>query len=405
MDLSLYRKRQSAYGGSTQVEKLDYRNKQLFHKALDTSFNSESVTLRGEDYRALVLDDKLTLDVDQKWIAMDNETGLIPGDVVHVHRNDSHWIMVQEDLNERSFRRCVGKRCITQVSWRDDEDIVHTSWAALRGPTETSLKTEARKHLIFERGNEKLALWLPDTDATVGLRRYKYLMVEGEVWEIASVDYFTTPGILELALVEAQDNDYLDNLVDNIARDDKFEYHTTFDKDIDFNIGDVISIEPMLMKNGIDITLEKEQDFEIMECSVDNYEYFPEHQMISFPTPGEIKLTIGYPKIKVFKEYTIAIKSGDANIDNYYIIQGDTDINPLINGKASYDIKHFENGVEANIIGGAWKFDNSYASETSSGTYFIELDFNGQTGQTTLEYIVRGQVVASRAITVRSIFG
>ena len=173
MNLDLYRKRQVAYGGSSPIDKLDYRNKQLFNRALQESFNAEEVVLNNKDWRALILEDKLTLELDQKWIGMPLESNLKPGDVIHVKRNDIHWIMVQTDLSERSFCRCVGKRCVAEITWRDEDDNVHSSWAALRGPTETSIKTEARKHILFDQGNEKVALWLPDTLETKSLRRYK----------------------------------------------------------------------------------------------------------------------------------------------------------------------------------------------------------------------------------------
>ena len=240
MDISLYNKRRASYGGLTQVNKLNYTNKKLFDRACKEAFDSyimvinekedidedtknESKTKAEENItplRGLMLEDKLTLEVDQKWFVLPLETKLKPGDVVKVSKEnweDSYWIMVQEDLAERTFKRCVGKKCVTKVSWRDEDDVVYTSWAALRGPTETSIKSESRGNFLFDRGNEKLALWLPDTEYTLGLRRYKYLMVENEVWKIASVDYFTTPGILELALVEAQDNVWTDNKEDKIA--------------------------------------------------------------------------------------------------------------------------------------------------------------------------------------------
>lgn len=405
MDLGLYRKRQSAYGGSTAIEKLDYRNKKMFYAALEEGFNSEDVIYKDSEWKALILDDKLTLEVDQKWVSMPLESGLRPGDVVHATRNGIRWIMVQEDLTERSFRRCVGKRCVTEVSWRDDNDIVHTSWAALRGPTETSIKTEARKHLLFDQGNEKLALWLPDTENTLGLRRYKYLMVEGEVWEIASVDYFTTPGILELNLVEAQDNKDLDNTSLGIARDRRFTFTNVFDNDLDFQLNEYISLEPCLMKDGIDITLIKDDDF-VFICVPDTYIYDEVHEMVSFSAAGNYQISIGYPGMKLVKEYNIEVVQKDTTPESYYLIQGNSSIKPLVNSIESYDVKYFENGVEKPIVSGTWRYDSKYANKVKESMYYIDLNFNnGQVGKTVLEYIVDGKVVAEKDIIVHSLFG
>ena len=404
MNLDLYRKRQVAYGGSSSIDKLDYRNKQLFNRALQESFNAEEVVLNNKDWRALILEDKLTLELDQKWIGMPLESNLKPGDVIHVKRNDVRWIMVQTDLSERSFCRCVGKRCVTEITWRDEDDNVHSSWAALRGPTETSIKTEARKHILFDQGNEKVALWLPDTPETKSLRRYKHIMVKGETWEIASVDYLTTPGILELNLVEAQDNRDLDNASLGIARDNKFTFTNVFDKDLDFQLNTYISLEPYLTKDGVDITEEKESEF-IFTCYPDTYTYDEVHLGVSFSELGNYHITIGYPNMKMVKEYDIEIKQYDTEEESYYLIKGNSIIRPLVNSLESYDIDYFVNGVQTPITPGKWVFDTRFATVKSQSTYHIDLDFTGEIGTMTLQYVVGNKVLAEKEITVYSVFG
>ena len=404
MNLDLYRKRQEAYGGSSSIDKLDYRNKQLFNRALQESFNAEEVVLNNEDWRALILEDKLTLELDQKWIGMPLESNLKPGDVIHVKRNDVRWIMVQTDLSERSFCRCVGKRCVTEITWRDEDDNVHSSWAALRGPTETSIKTEARKHILFDQGNEKVALWLPDTPETKSLRRYKHIMVKGETWEIASVDYLTTPGILELNLVEAQDNRDLDNTSLGIARDNKFTFTNVFDKDLDFQLNTYISLEPYLTKDGVDITEEKESEF-VFTCYPDTYTYDEVHLGVSFSELGNYHITIGYPNMKMVKEYDIEIKQYDTEEESYYLIKGNSIIRPLVNSLESYDIDYFVNGVQTPITPGKWVFDTRFATVKSQSVYHIDLDFTGEIGTMTLQYVVGDKVLAEQEITVYSVFG
>ena len=404
MNLDLYRKRQEAYGGSSSIDKLDYRNKQLFNRALQESFNAEEVVLNNKDWRALILEDKLTLELDQKWIGMPLESNLKPGDVIHVKRNDIRWIMVQTDLSERSFCRCVGKRCVTEITWRDEDDNVHSSWAALRGPTETSIKTEARKHILFDQGNEKVALWLPDTPETKSLRRYKHIMVKGETWEIASVDYLTTPGILELNLVEAQDNRDLDNTSLGIARDNKFTFTNVFDKDLDFQLNTYISLEPYLTKDGVDITEEKESEF-VFTCYPDTYTYDEVHLGVSFSELGNYHITIGYPNMKMVKEYDIEIKQYDTEEESYYLIKGNSIIRPLVNSLESYDIDYFVNGVQTPITPGKWVFDTRFATVKSQSVYHIDLDFTGEIGTMTLQYVVGDKVLAEKEITVYSVFG
>ena len=404
MNLDLYRKRQEAYGGSNSIDKLDYRNKQLFNRALQESFNAEEVVLNNKDWRALILEDKLTLELDQKWIGMPLESNLKPGDVIHVKRNDVRWIMVQTDLSERSFCRCVGKRCVTEITWRDEDDNVHSSWAALRGPTETSIKTEARKHILFDQGNEKVALWLPDTPETKSLRRYKHIMVKGETWEIASVDYLTTPGILELNLVEAQDNRDLDNTSLGIARDNKFTFTNVFDKDLDFQLNTYISLEPYLTKDGVDITEEKESEF-VFTCYPDTYTYDEVHLGVSFSELGNYHITIGYPNMKMVKEYDIEIKQYDTEEESYYLIKGNSIIRPLVNSLESYDIDYFVNGVQTPITPGKWVFDTRFATVKSQSVYHIDLDFTGEIGTMTLQYVVGDKVLAEKEITVYSVFG
>ena len=425
MDISLYNKRRASYGGSSQVSKLNYANKKLFDRACKEAFDSyimvinekedidedtknESKTKSEENItplRGLMLEDKLTLEVDQKWFVLPLETNLKPGDVVKVSKEnseDSYWIMVQEDLAERTFKRCVGKKCVTKVSWRDEDDVVYTSWAALRGPTETSIKSESRGNFLFDRGNEKLALWLPDTEYTLGLRRYKYLMVENEVWKIASVDYFTTPGILELALVEAQDNVWTDNKEDQIARDEFFDFTNLFDNDLDFEIETVLNLKPVLLKNGRVITEEKKADF-IFSATPNTYTYDKENCTVIFHEIGEYEVSIGYPKMKLDKKYNIELVQEEEVNENYFLIEGNSSIHPFVNNIENYTIKHFINGVENNVSPGRWKYDDSLITKAKESLYNIELEFNGEVGSMDLEYIINGEVVDVKTITVHSV--
>ena len=230
----------------------------------------------------------------------------------------------------------------------------------------------------------------------------KYLMVDNEVWKIASVDYFTTPGILELALVEAQDNAWTDNKEDQIARDEFFDFTNLFDNDLDFEIETVLNLKPVLLKNGRVITEEKKADF-IFSATPNTYTYDKENCTVIFHEIGEYEVSIGYPKMKLDKKYNIELVQEEEVNENYFLIEGNTSIHPFVSNTENYTIKYFVNGVEGNVSPGKWKYDNSLITKAKESLYNIELQFNGEVGSMDLEYIINGEVVDTKTITVHSV--
>ena len=227
-------------------------------------------------------------------------------------------------------------------------------------------------------------------------------MVENEVWKIASVDYFTTPGILELALVEAQDNVWTDNKEDQIARDEFFDFTNLFDNDLDFEIETVLNLKPVLLKNGRVITEEKKADF-IFSATPNTYTYDKENCTVIFHEIGEYEVSIGYPKMKLDKKYNIELVQEEEVNENYFLIEGNSSIHPFVNNIENYTIKHFINGVENNVSPGRWKYDDSLITKAKESLYNIELEFNGEVGSMDLEYIINGEVVDVKTITVHSV--
>ena len=49
MDISLYNKRRASYGGSSQVNKLNYTNKKLFDRACKEAFDSYIMVINEKE--------------------------------------------------------------------------------------------------------------------------------------------------------------------------------------------------------------------------------------------------------------------------------------------------------------------------------------------------------------------
>ncbi len=405
MNLDLYRKRLNAHG-TTAVDRLVNRNLEEFRKALAGSYNSEEVIMDGESHRAIMVDYKLSMETDQKIFSMLHESNLRMGSIIHVLSQDSRWIAVQEDLNNRAYSRFVCKRATTEVSWRNLEDEICTSWASVTGPTETTIKSESKSGVLFDRLSGKISLWLPQNDDTDHLKKYDFLMVEKTVWQVASIDKITFPGVLEIALEEAEGNNFLDNMEDNIARDSNFKFACLFDKDITFESNTPVSVNVELFKDGKDITEQKDSLFEIKTDVPYNYDEV--HGMITFLGTGSHDISIGYPKLGIEKTYTIDIEESMLIQDEYYSIEGNSSVIPYVNEQNHYDIERYLNGVDSEIPQtGEWRFDKSFVKNIISENRFgIDIKFDtNRTGRFLLEYLVDGEVVVSKQITVHTMFG
>ena len=179
----------------------------------------------------------------------------------------------------------------------------------------------------------------------------------------------------------------------------------TYDwKDVELidKIETVLNLKPVLLKNGRVITEEKKADF-IFSATPNTYTYDKENCTVIFHEIGEYEISIGYPKMNLDKKYNIELVKEEEVNEDYFLIEGNSSIHPFVNNIENYTTKHFINGVEGNVSPGKWKYDNSLITKAKESLYNIELQFNGEVGSMDLEYIINGEVVDTKTITVHSV--
>jgi hypothetical protein len=182
--------------------------------------------------RALINPNKLKPDYDDKIISVYNEEGFKPGDVFKWEGTDTYWLIYLQDLTELAYFRGDIRKCSYAIKFRlENEDIVHETLAAVRGPVETKVNFIQKSGISVDEPNHTLNILMPKTEANVKyFRRYRkfYLhrldepfdepeMYPWTCWRVEAWDDISTPGILEITAKEYYINEDEDNVAEGIA--------------------------------------------------------------------------------------------------------------------------------------------------------------------------------------------
>lgn len=399
MFLDLYNKRLTQRGSNNE-EVLVNAKERSFKVALERAYNAETVEHKNETYKVIINQNKQKIDYDEKVVSAPNEMNLHVGSTLYVPRNETRWIVTTEHLGEKAYFKGDIKKAIYLVSWRDENNIKHSHWAAVRGPVETKLKSEPTKGNIIDTPNNSLTLWIGQTDGTSALKRYSYLMVADRVWEVAVTDDISQPGLVELQLIEATINRGKDDFESKIARDKKIQVTSIFDMFNVFKVNESISVNPNLYINDRIETDNYVGNLNILcdkDCIIDK-------DTITFVEEGEYNVTVEYTGIGKC-DYKIKVESTTEN-NVEYIIEGSNKIKPITTTTENYRLECYIDGVEQEIIeGGEWSIDSRYAEITSINGNQITLKFTSTIGKTELKYIYNGDILATKEINIVSVFG
>ena len=169
--------------------------------------------------RALINPDKLKMDYDDKIVSVPFENGYQPGDVFEWVGTNTFWLIRLQELNEVAYFRGDIRKCSYQVSW-EDEDGIHSSYVAVRGPVETKINYIQKHQISVDTPNHSLNIYMPRTEAALKyFRRYSKFYLQGldegspqVCWRVEATDWISSPGILELTAVEYYINETEDDL-------------------------------------------------------------------------------------------------------------------------------------------------------------------------------------------------
>lgn len=227
-------------GGYDQQSRMVYDKKRTLDRVLNFSYQGANVRkIRQKDIgpesdwakmppypmvRALINPDKTKMDYDDKIISIPFECGLGVGDIFEWCGTNSYWLIYLQDMNEIAYFRGEIRKCQYEISW-EDEDGMHTTYAAIRGPVETKIDYIQKHQISVDNPNYSLHILMPRTEQTLKhFKRYTkfYLQnpepgAENVCWRVEAIDWISTPGILEINAVEYYANETEDDVENGIV--------------------------------------------------------------------------------------------------------------------------------------------------------------------------------------------
>ena len=164
--------------------------------------------------RALINPNKLKQDYDDKIISVGYEYNFKVGTVFEWLGTDTFWIVYLQDLTELAYFRGDIRKCTYEIAWEDEEGI-HKTYAAVRGPVETKINFIQKHGISVDTPNHSLSILMPQSESALKyFKRYSKFYLQGDdtCWRVEATDWVSVPGILEVIAVEYYANETEDDI-------------------------------------------------------------------------------------------------------------------------------------------------------------------------------------------------
>lgn len=207
------------YRGGRQQDRMIEDKLRSLKKALIYSYQGATAKFEdGREFRCLMNPSKVIIDEDIKVISMpykelqlnkeiwqyerhekaDEETGISPGDVIEWVETGTHWLIYNQHLEERAYFRGDARRCDYQIEIGDKK-----YWIYFKGPKEKLIDWQKNSNNYINTMNYTALMYITNDDTTKEyFSRFKIIKIDGEPWEVQSVDKLTTKGIITITLKE-----------------------------------------------------------------------------------------------------------------------------------------------------------------------------------------------------------
>lgn len=223
----LMKARVNVRGGKIQQDRMIKDKRRSLDSSIKASYQAAKVRdiNKEEIVRALINPNKNKVDYDDKIISVGFESGFTTGTVFDWQNTNTKWLIYLQDLTELAYFRGDIRKCNYFISWLDDKGNKHNSFAAIRGPVETKIKSSTTGKLTYDIPNYSLHILMPKNEYSVTyFKRYARFYLSGlenyeekTCWQVEATDAISTPGILEITAVEYYQNEIKDNLEENLA--------------------------------------------------------------------------------------------------------------------------------------------------------------------------------------------
>ena len=215
--------RMMQHGGNMQQERMIRDKRRSLDRAVWYSYQAAEVVREDsenrEPVRALINPNKLKQDYDDKIISIGFEYNFKCGDVFEWIGTDTHWLIYLQDLTELAYFRGDIRKCSYKINW-EDENGLHSTYAAIRGPVETKINFLQKHQISIDTPNFSLSILMPKNEETMKyFQRYSKFYLSGDktCWRVEALDWISTPGILEVTAVEYYSNEDEDDLTAGIV--------------------------------------------------------------------------------------------------------------------------------------------------------------------------------------------
>ena len=210
-------------GGNRQQERMiKDKRRSLDHAVWNSYQAAEVVKTDAEDrkpVRALINPNKLKQDYDDKIISVGFEYNFAPGTVFEWLGTKTYWLVYLQDLTELAYFRGDIRKCSYEIAW-EDEDGLHSTYAAIRGPVETKINFIQKHGISVDTPNHSLSILMPKNEYTMNyFKRYSKFYLQGDdtCWRVEATDWISTPGILEVVAVEYYANETEDDIENGVV--------------------------------------------------------------------------------------------------------------------------------------------------------------------------------------------
>lgn len=216
------KKRLNYLGGQNQQARMNKDKLKSLKKAMLYSYQAATAILSdGREFRCLINPNKLSIDLDNKILSIpfkdiclnankndstaqeEVDIGIKEGDVIEWKENGSHWIVYLQRLEETAYFRADLRRCRHQILLEDGNKY----WVYIRGPIEQSLTWMQGGRNYVNTMNNTLQIYITQNEETLKyFHRFSKIRLNGNTWEIQTVDSISTPGIIEVIVKEDFNN-------------------------------------------------------------------------------------------------------------------------------------------------------------------------------------------------------
>ncbi len=209
------------YQGGNQGQRMKEDKLRALKKALLYSYQAETARLAdGREFRCLINPDNLKPDYDNKILSIpyrdiclnkpkvgkttegEEETGIKPGDVFEWVEDNSFWIVYLRYPEETAYFRADIRKCESEVDINGKKYKIY-----IRGPVETTIQWNQKKGDEWNDINYSLIIYVTKNEETLAFfHRFQKVEIDGNMWEVKTVDPYHGDGVIEINLGEWYNN-------------------------------------------------------------------------------------------------------------------------------------------------------------------------------------------------------